>query len=169
MRFSYIKEVVYGANDGIITTFAVVAGVTGADLAPTIILILGIANLFADGFSMASSNYLANKSEHEFFKSQNVQEKPEAHKPKKGAVFTFFSFVMAGFLPIIPYIFISNNNTAFKYAVLATALALFGVGALRTIITKSKWLWSGLEMLLVGGTAATIAYLVGFFIKGLVG
>ncbi len=48
----YLPDLVYGANDGIITTFAVVSGVVGADLSRTIILILGFANLFADGISM---------------------------------------------------------------------------------------------------------------------
>ena len=45
----YLAEVIYGANDGIVTTFAVVSGVTGAALDPSIVLILGAANLFADG------------------------------------------------------------------------------------------------------------------------
>ena len=169
MKFSYIKEAVYGANDGIITTFAVAAGVAGADLPGAVVLILGLANLFADGFAMASSNYLAVESEHEFFVNQKIHEKPEMHRPKKGAVFTFGAFVSAGFLPLIPYLFINQTQIAFKYAILTTALALFGVGALRTLITKRKWFFSGLEMLLVGGASAAIAYFIGYFIKGLIG
>ena len=58
----YLPDLVYGANDGIITTFAVVSGVVGADLSRTTILILGFANLFADGISMGASNYLARRS-----------------------------------------------------------------------------------------------------------
>ena len=58
----YLPDAVFGANDGVITTFAVVSGVVGAGLAPRIILILGVANLLADGFSMAVSNYLALRS-----------------------------------------------------------------------------------------------------------
>ena len=54
-----IEDFVYGATDGAVTTFAVVAGVVeAAALSPSIILILGFANLFADGFSMAIGNYL---------------------------------------------------------------------------------------------------------------
>ena len=59
----FLKDAVYAANDGIITTFAVVAGVVGASLDPVIILVLGFANLFADGISMASGSYLGTKSE----------------------------------------------------------------------------------------------------------
>ncbi len=53
----YIEPAVYGATGGIITTFAVVAGVAGASLSPKIVLILGLANLLADGFSMAVGDY----------------------------------------------------------------------------------------------------------------
>ena len=60
---SVLRDLVYGAIDGTVTTFAVVAGVIGAGLRPIVILILGIANLAADGFSMAASNFLATRAE----------------------------------------------------------------------------------------------------------
>lgn len=60
---SYLRDFVYGGIDGVVTTFAVVAGVEGAELAPRIVVILGLANLFADGFSMAASNYLGTRAE----------------------------------------------------------------------------------------------------------
>jgi len=62
---SYLRDWVYGAIDGTVTTFAVVAGVMGAELSAGVILILGVANLLADGFSMAASNYLGTSAEDE--------------------------------------------------------------------------------------------------------
>ena len=62
-RPSYLRDFVYGAIDGAVTTFAIVAGVVGAGLSDSVIVILGFANLFADGFSMAASNYLGTRSE----------------------------------------------------------------------------------------------------------
>ncbi|KLN61629.1 membrane protein [Kiloniella spongiae] len=62
-KASYLQDWVYGSIDGAVTTFAVVSGVIGAQLSVRIILILGIANLLADGFSMAAGNYSATKSE----------------------------------------------------------------------------------------------------------
>ncbi|MBI4079286.1 MAG: VIT1/CCC1 transporter family protein [Candidatus Levybacteria bacterium] len=73
----YVGDFVYGANDGIITTFAVVAGATGASLPSSVILILGFANLLADGISMGASNYLGGKSEQEFAKAQRQKEEWE--------------------------------------------------------------------------------------------
>jgi vacuolar iron transporter family protein len=62
---SYLRDWVYGGIDGAVTTFAIVAGVVGAELSNRVVLILGIANLVADGFSMAASNYSGTKTEHE--------------------------------------------------------------------------------------------------------
>jgi len=70
----YLPEFVYGGIDGLVTTFAVVAWATGANLDLSIVLILGFANLFADGFSMSVGAYLANKSEHDHYKKNLAME-----------------------------------------------------------------------------------------------
>ncbi|MEE8458278.1 MAG: VIT1/CCC1 transporter family protein [Phycisphaerales bacterium] len=62
---SYLRDWIYGAIDGAVTTFAVVCGVAGAGLPDRVIIILGMANLAADGFSMAASNYLGTRAEHQ--------------------------------------------------------------------------------------------------------
>ena len=76
MKFS-IEDFVYGATDGAVTTFAVVAGVVGASLSPSVILILGFANLFADGFSMSIGNYLSEKTHREYIQNQRKKEEWE--------------------------------------------------------------------------------------------
>ncbi len=60
----YLRDFLYGAIDGTVTTFAVVSGVIGAGIASGVIIVLGLANLVADGFSMAVSNYLATRADH---------------------------------------------------------------------------------------------------------
>ena len=62
-RQSYLKDLVYGAIDGTVTTFAIVAGVEGAGLSSGVIIALGLANVLADGFSMAAANYTGTKAE----------------------------------------------------------------------------------------------------------
>jgi len=74
---TYIRDIVYGANDGIVTTFAIIAGVAGAGLASKVVLILGFTNLFADGLSMAIGNYLGIKSELEYAQRERDMEKWE--------------------------------------------------------------------------------------------
>jgi VIT1/CCC1 family predicted Fe2+/Mn2+ transporter len=68
---------VYGATDGAVTTFAVVAGVVGASLSPSIVIILGFANLFADGFAMAVGNYLSTKSKIEYEERERKRQYKE--------------------------------------------------------------------------------------------
>ena len=73
----HFDDFIYGSIDGAVTTFAIVAGVVGASLSPGIILILGFANLFADGFSMAAANYQAAKARAEFIEMKRRQEEWE--------------------------------------------------------------------------------------------
>ena len=90
----YIKSVVYGGLDGIITTFAVVAGVAGASLSAGIVLILGFANLIADGISMAIGDYLSSKSEREYQNAERTREAwevehyPEGEKKELVEIYT---------------------------------------------------------------------------------
>jgi VIT1/CCC1 family predicted Fe2+/Mn2+ transporter len=76
MKYS-VENFVYGAIDGAVTTFAIVTGVVGASLSPSIIIILGFANLLADGFSMAIGNYLAVKTQNEFIQKERKREEWE--------------------------------------------------------------------------------------------
>jgi VIT1/CCC1 family predicted Fe2+/Mn2+ transporter len=70
----YLGQFVYGGIDGSITTFAVVAGAAGAELSSSIVLILGFANLLADGFSMSVGAYLSQKSERDNFEKYKTTE-----------------------------------------------------------------------------------------------
>jgi VIT1/CCC1 family predicted Fe2+/Mn2+ transporter len=83
---AYLGEFVYGGIDGCVTTFAVVAGAVGADLSSSIIIILGFANLFADGFAMSIGAYLSTKSEKDNYRKHKqveyweVEHLPEVEK-----------------------------------------------------------------------------------------
>jgi len=73
----FLKDIIYGGLDGLITTFAIVAGVAGANLSSSIIMILGFANLLADGFSMAVGNYMGTKAEIELARKERRREEDE--------------------------------------------------------------------------------------------
>ena len=73
-RANYLRDWVYGGIDGAVTTFAIVAGVVGADLSNRVVLILGAANLLADGFSMAAGNFSATKAEHDDYERIRCME-----------------------------------------------------------------------------------------------
>lgn len=73
-RHSYLRDWIYGGIDGAVTTFAVVSGVVGAKLSPSIILIIGAANILADGFSMAAGNFLGTRAEQDEIKHLEAVE-----------------------------------------------------------------------------------------------
>jgi VIT1/CCC1 family predicted Fe2+/Mn2+ transporter len=82
-QHSYLRDTIYGAIDGTVTTFAVVAGVAGAELSTGIVVILGLANLVGDGFSMAVSNYLGTRAEEQHCaRLRRIEEEHIAHYPE---------------------------------------------------------------------------------------
>ena len=92
-ELSYLRDWVYGGIDGAVTTFAIVAGAVGAHLSNRVILILGVANLVADGFSMAASNYSGTKSEHDEqehlrrIEERHIDEAPEGERQEIRHIF----------------------------------------------------------------------------------
>lgn len=166
-----LKAAVYGANDGIITTFAVVAGVAGAGLSASVILILGVANMIADGLSMGIGDYLGERSEQRL---RDIQSGTSITQGlwKTGAV-TFVAFVIAGILPLFPYWlkFFGlpiQADAQFPLSILSTFGALFAVGSARTFVTKGVWWKNGLEMLGIGAIAAVVAFGLGAGVESLV-
>jgi VIT1/CCC1 family predicted Fe2+/Mn2+ transporter len=90
---NYLRDWIYGGIDGSVTTFAVVSGVVGARLSTCVILVMGFANLVADGFSMAASNLLGTKAEHEDLKrleaieNRHIDLAPEGEREEVKQIF----------------------------------------------------------------------------------
>jgi VIT1/CCC1 family predicted Fe2+/Mn2+ transporter len=221
---SYLKDMVYGGIDGTITTFAVVSGVVGADLAPGIVVILGLANLIADGFSMAVSNFLGTKAEQQFVhmvrkdEENEIQLIPEGEReeirqiyaakgfegelleqvvdvitsdeqvwvdtmlleehgllldgpePKRAAWWTFVAFLLAGIVPVAPFILnlVMDGGipSPFLWSSIATAITFFAIGIYKAKVVNSNAIKAGLETVTVGGMAAVLSYGVGWLLRG---
>ena len=158
----YLGEFVYWGIDGCVTTFAVVAGSVGAWLEARIILILGFANLFADGFSMSIGAYLSSKSENEqsIMNGESVQS---SKNPFHIGVATFSSFLLIGFIPLTIYVidaFVFEIQKTFIFASLLTFFAFALIGYLKSLVTWKSKIISVWETLLLGLLAAGVAYYV---------
>ena len=169
----YLRDLVFGAVDGTVTTFAVVAGAVGADLGGGIVLVLGGANLVADGFSMAVSNYLgthAHQSQPERRERPRDDDNPD---PRAAALATFIAFTSVGAVPLIPFAIhaISPSMLAEPLAPssVMTALAFLGIGGAKSRATDIPAWHSAAETLALGGGAAALAFLVGWLLRGVAG
>lgn len=217
---NYLRDWVYGGIDGAITTFAVVAGVVGAGLPAKVILILGVANLLADGLSMAASNYSGTKTEvDELARYREIEERhvdidPDGEReevrqilefkglsgpaledavnaitsnretwvntmlvdeyglavnlrsPLKSGASTFASFMLFGLIPLLP--FMLSLAQAFEVALVTTFIAFFAIGSIKSRWALASWWRSGLETLMIGAAACSLAYGVGWLAERII-
>tara|TARA_B100000427_G_scaffold298359_1_gene279326 strand:- start:9105 stop:9842 length:738 start_codon:yes stop_codon:yes gene_type:complete len=224
---TYLEECVYGGTDGIVTTFAVVAGFSGANLGDQTlnlsiitVLLFGLANLIADGAAMGLGNYLSIKSAKSLYKSAYQKELTETKESydyeieeteflfqeqgfnkqdsktltkiiskntdfwvkfmiqhecnlenmdtvsaTKNGLATFSSFILFGFIPLIPYFFNLTHANSFSLSIGFTAIALVILGVTRGKVANENMIQSIVETSLVGGLAASLAFIVGSLFK----
>ena len=161
----YVRDLVYGANDGIITTFAVVAGVEGGALSTSAVLIVGAANLAADGLSMGVGNYLSIRANESAREAENLAE--EEASPVRHGLATLFAFTTAGALPLLPYVLALPPTSRQISSVVLAMAGLFGVGAIRTTVTAGRWWKVGFEGLALGIVVGAVAFGAGALVAAL--
>lgn len=223
-RPRYLGDAVLGGIDGCVTTFAVVAGAVGGGLSTGVVVILGFANLLADGFSMGVSNYLGTKSDlqevdeirrnerlhieqvphgereeirqifaskgfegevldkivevitsnHDLWVETMLREEyglgAGLRKPIAAGFATFLSFLFVGLIPLLP--FLAPGLAAadrFRFSAIITAIAFASIGVVKGIVVKHSIFRSGLETLVIGSIAASLAYLVGYWLRNAYG
>ena len=160
----YLRDVVYGALDGVITTMAVLAGAEGASLSMRVGLILGMANLLGDGISMGASNYLGLRSEIEQAGGSVAAEAPWRH-----GLATLAAFVVVGSVPLAAFVVSAGTGVrVFPVAAALSAVALAVAGAVRAAFVGKTAARSAFEMLSIGVMAGGAAYVVGRLASSLV-
>ena len=167
----YLREFVYGGIDGAVTTFAVVAGATGARFSTTVVLVLGFSNLVADGFSMGIGSYLSTKSERELLE-KNGESTADEPSPVINGLTTYVSFILVGLVPLLAHtadaLFELNLSNAFVIASLLTAAAFVGIGYLKSRVASTPLVRAVLETLVLGAIAAILAYVLGDVLEKLI-
>lgn len=214
---SFVRESIFGLEDGLITTLGIASGVGASALGSQAIILSSLAGMFAGAISMAAADYLSTKSQKEVIERQAdiersemknipLKEKEEIEviykkkgfrgkllkqivdkitsnkrlwlktmmveelgilpqkleRPERLAVYMAFSFLLGGFLPLIPY-FILLPASALLYSVILGMIILFSTGAAKTLVTKRNWMKSGIEMAAIGFAVFVVTYLVGTF------
>jgi len=210
-----IREVVFGVEDGIISTLGVLVGIAAGTNDHFVVIISGLVVIVVESISMGVGSYLSSKSVREVDERKLKEEKmelredPEAEKrelvelyvkdgwpqdlademalkasesrplflremayrelllhprklekPLQGGVFMFFSYIIGGIIPLLPYFILPIPKAIILSSGVAFA-GLFALGCVTTRFTKRHWTKAGAEMVLVAGIAALVGYLVG--------
>lgn len=224
---TYLKQIIYGGNDGIVTTFAIVAGFAGANADGVVqvgalaVLIFGLANLFADAVSMGLGEFLSARSSHDLYRARRQRHinqiqtdpkvpvatmqslfeakglpatqaarvahdmaaapqlmaemilchkhgisPPEEDNPAVNGGVTFLSFVLFGFLPLMPYVLREADAISLQLSAMAMLFSLTALGVLRWVATGDRLKNAVLETVGVGTLCAAVAYFVGWLVGG---
>lgn len=218
---SFVRESIFGLEDGLITTLGIASGVGAAVTGSYTVILSSLAGMFAGAISMAAADYLSTKSQKEVHDRQEDIEKSEmknipwkereeieiiykrkgfsgkllnqivnkitsnkklwlktmmieelgilpekTENPARLAFYMAFSFLLGGFLPLIPY-FLMIPKSALLPSVIIGMLTLFITGMAKTLITKRSWIKSATEMTAIGFAVFIVTYLIGSFFASL--
>lgn len=167
---NYLRSIIFGGTDGIITMFNIISGVEGAKMKYSVVIILGIAALVSDAVSMGFSDFLSLNADNKVNNNDNKLNKSNKVNPKKSGLITFISFILFGLIPLSTYLLSTkySNNNNFMKTYISTILALFILGSIQSKFTNEKWYKSGTYVSLYGLLASFISFNIGKYMKSLV-
>lgn len=156
-----LRDFILGAQDGIVNVLGLVLGVASATLNTKIILISGLAGLFAESLSMGAVTFTSSKAARDYYRKFKEKREAALYKnPMSIGIFVFFATIIGSLIPILPFFFLSAKSGMIA-SVVISGLALFVIGAAKARLTIGDWRKSGLEMLMVGLIAALAGYFIG--------
>ena len=158
----YLPSVVYGGSDGAVSYFSLMAGAYGAGLPLKMIIAIGVSNVLADAFSMASADYLSEDSKVTIDKKEEMLS----------SLLTFISFSILGIFPIIPTLYAYFNNMSdtkisfevFIASSILTIIAFSFIGYLRGKVLGRSKARSILQSIFICSVSAIVAYFVGDYV-----
>jgi len=159
---SYFRNFIFGVEDSLVSTVGLLSGVAVAEASKEIILITGVILILVEAFSMAAGSFLSEYSA-EGYTSQ--AEKPSKRDVNAGIIM-FFSYFVAGFIPLAPYTFWSVD-AALKVSVMLSVAALFLLGLVGAKISGTNIYKNGLRMVFVGGIAIAVGMAAGNILSGI--
>jgi VIT1/CCC1 family predicted Fe2+/Mn2+ transporter len=159
-RELYIRNIIFGISDSLVSTVGLLAGIDVSGTSTHIIILTGVTYAFVEAFSMAVGSFLSEESVEE----DSIHGEVKTSGPFIAGGIMFISFILASFIPIIPYMFF-GLTIALYASITISIIALFVVGMISVSKTKVGILKSGFRMALLGGMAIIIGVIVGKFLK----
>ncbi len=150
-----IRNFTFGVEDSLVSTVGLLAGIAVADVPRASIVVTGLVLIFVEAFSMAVGSLLSEQSVEEY----QVHRAVSLYKPAFAAVVMFFSYVLAGLIPLAPYFY--NNPHAFAISIALTLFSLLLLGVFNAKMFRVSAWRDGLFTLIMGGIAIVVGIVVG--------
>lgn len=160
LSVSYIRNFIFGVEDGLASTVGFLAGIATAGVPRPTIILTGIVLIFVEAFSMGIGSLLSEHSAQEYTRHREVP----FHGSFLGALVMFLSYGLAGFVALAPYILL-DIGIALPFSIFLSLIVLFGVGALSARLIKINIFRHSLEMLFIGGIAITAGVIIGTLLQ----
>ncbi len=160
-RFSlYIRNFIFGVEDSLVSTVGLLSGIATSQVPHATILLTGFIYVFVEAFSMAVGSFLSEDSAEEYVAQSEVSDR----LPFVGSFIMFVSFLIAGFIPIFPYL-VWSGALALYASVGFSLLTLFILGFVNGKLSRIKPWRRATRMAILGGLAIGIGILVGKFFE----
>lgn len=156
----YIRNFIFGAEDSLVSTVGLLAGIVSAGIAQREVVISGIVLICIEAFSMSVGSFLAERTTEESLSDYKRQESNSL----VASVIMFGSYLVCGLVPLVPYLILPIDR-AFIWSIAFSLIALFILGFVSAKILKTKVLKSALRMLVIGGFAIGLGVIVGMIIR----
>lgn len=155
----YLRSAIFGLQDGLVSTTGAVVGISAGVPDRAIIILAAFVTVSVEASSMAAGQYSSEKAVHQL-------DKGRKHRDDliMGASLMFFSYLLAGLIPIAPFL-IFSPGTARIISISAALISLFVVGYFKGKIVEQKAFRSAVEMLIIGGLATLIGLVVGYLLR----
>lgn len=151
----YFRNLVFGIEDGIVSTVGLLSGIAIADVPRETIILTGTVLVFVEAISMAAGSFLSEASVEEL----DMKKRAKSEESVKAGTTMFFSYFIAGFIPLLPYIYMMED--ALGASIVVSIVTLFLLGAWSGKLSRAGVLRSAFRMVIVGGIAVGVGVTAG--------
>jgi VIT1/CCC1 family predicted Fe2+/Mn2+ transporter len=154
----YIHSIFFGIEDSLVSTTGALAGIAIGAGSKSVILMTALVIIAVESTSMGASEFLSEETE------EDIEKEKMPANPKISGLLVFGSYVVAGLIPLSPYLFLPHL-TAIPFSIVFALIGMFALGIAKGKVTKKSKLRSAGEVLIIGGIAAAIGVVIGLVFK----
>jgi VIT1/CCC1 family predicted Fe2+/Mn2+ transporter len=159
MRRGYLRNFIFGAEDALVSTVGLLTGIAFAGVGNRTVIISGIVYIIVEAISMSAGAYLSEDSANDL-PAEGVRDNQITD-----AIVMFFSSLLIGIIPVLPYLFPTEGHVSFYWSVAFSLISLFAVGIIKGLVVGRHPIISAIKITVVGGIVIGLAIAVGLLIK----